>query len=225
MDTIEWIKRDLENAKKTSPQKKIPLLLVFVLLPLVLGLGMRASLDHSLEPRVFVPNLIALLLTGFAWFWVDRKNFSRLQGFRLALVFNVLSLGFAIERIFFPIGPRTEYSLPGILEQESLQCFLKGGASSLFVGIYLSIVTLFTASTLSRPARFLLALTAGISGTIMLGFHCDSSSVAHVMWGHVLQGVAAGLLIFGLQEILFLLNLKKSFPRLIQNIKNPTKLG
>jgi hypothetical protein len=225
MDTIEWIKLDLARAKKVPVVLRILFATIFFLIPIGVGLLSRKDLDDSLHAAILIPNLLAMVALGLAWLEVSRQNFSSRQAFRFALFLLPLALFFALDRLFFPGGPRTEYLLESRFEHETLQCFLFGGATTLGVGLYLTLVTFLTSSLLSRRARFFLSIASGMSGAVMLGFHCGSSSIAHVMWGHLFQGIAAGILIFGLQEIIFAIRLRRSHRTLVDTLKNPQNLG
>jgi hypothetical protein len=225
MEAIDWIKRDLARPQTISPRTRFMLFLFFVIFPVALGILLRESMEGVFHAVVLIPNLTAFLLLSLVYYRVQQKNFCEKQSFTLALWLLPLALLFATSRIFLPDGLRTETVLPGLFEKETFQCFVTGAFTTLVSGIYLSIATAFSASVLNRRARFFLAMVSGISGTLMLGFHCDNSSVAHILWGHVLQGIMAGFLIFGLQEVLFAIRLRKAFPALFAKLNQPDQLG
>ncbi len=106
-----------------------------------------------------------------------------------------------------------------------MKCFTKGGITTVVAGMWMTLFAFAIASWPSRRWRALLSIEAGISGVIMLGFHCDSSSVGHVIIAHLGQGIVLGLLVFVGQELYFYTGLKNSFPGLKTKIKNFYRLG
>ena len=224
MDAIKWIEDDLNRQKRTTNLARTFFVFVLISIPGFMGLGMREGLDDSMNSRLLLPNMIATVFLGFIFKKLFEQNFVFAKNIRLYFVLFLLSLGLATERVFFPIAERTAYSSDAAFFHEFLGCFLKGGLTTFVAGVYLAFVS-FTASSLPlRKSRMLISALAGLSGTLMLGFHCDSSSYAHVLLAHVGAGVVMGLLVYLLQELLFVARIKAGIPELKEKIKNIHRL-
>ena len=224
MDALEFIQKDISRARSSS-RPFIIMGLVLFLLPIVLGIGLREDNRGIFDPRIMLPNLagafilMAVLISGYS------KNWSSRSVFAWGALGIALGLFLATERIFFPPGMRTIYTSNEEFWHESARCFIKGGFTTVIAGLCLSLFAFGISSWPSRRWRIFLSFSAGAIGAVMLGFHCDSSSVGHVALGHVGQGLIFGLIIFIGQEIFFHAALKRRLPILMEKIKNPSRIG
>lgn len=201
MNAVDFIKSDISK-KTTTPFSYHLILYFFVFIfSLVYGYVSRDDLGATLR----LNSLIASLLGFFVLIFALRKP----RMWILALVL-VLSIQTAI------LNPTGFSGWHG-----TLGCFLKGCLTTMIVGILLAGFAFKYSAWPNRGQRILLALSAGLSGSLMLEIHCDSSFLGHVLVGHVLQGVASGLVIFGIMELMFIQGVKKAFP----HIEQPEKLG
>jgi hypothetical protein len=225
MDAIKWIEQDLNRSKKRSNGVLFLFMAVLFLVPMMVGIGFRSDLNGVFDPRVFIPNGVGALCVAFAFVLAYASYFTHRKSIRFGAILLIVGSILMIERVFFPEGLRTHYGSQAVFWDENLKCFLAGGVVSLGIGIFLTSVAFLTSSLPSRSLRFYLSLISGASGMVMLGFHCDSSSVGHIFFSHVAQGMVLGACIFLLQEFLFSLQLKKAFPELTQKIKNVARLG
>jgi hypothetical protein len=221
MDAIEFIQKDMNRGRK---KLWVSLAALTFLCPVLLGIFLRDDLNGVFEPRVFSANLGAAALLSVGVFSIFKQRFSSSKAFAMAIVFAFLALFFATDRIFFPVAERTPYATDAIFRVETSRCFLKGAFETSILGACLVISSFLFSSWPSRRWRALISVIAGVSGTVMLGFHCDSSSVSHVALGHIGQGVLVGLIFFGLQEFFFRLKMRSIFPGLInRGLESVTK--
>ena len=214
MDAIQFIEQDLKRGKKHETLLQIVVLSAALLFPVALGIGLRRHYAGALEPRVFIPNLVATFLLGGGLLWMFRSRFSSARIFYWAMLAFALGLILATERVFFPVGERTFYASSDVFWGETGGCFLKGAVESLVLGAALSFISFKYSAWPSRRWRALISVAIGVSGAVMLGFHCDSSSPEHVLIGHVGQGVFTGLIAFFFQNRIFASKMKTLFPTL-----------
>jgi hypothetical protein len=186
---------------------------------------LRDDLVGVFDPRVFTPNLLAALAIAVLVFAAFAQGFSSAAVIKRAAPVLTLALLLATGRIFIPGGERTLYATPEIFWNESLRCFLKGLVATGAVATWLAVFAYSLSPLPARRWRTLLAAASGVSGAAMLGFHCDSSSSAHVVLGHVAQGLVAGTVFYAIQEILFRRRLKNSLPGAMSWISNPGRIG
>jgi hypothetical protein len=224
MDAIKWIKSDLERPRNYGQGMRTLFLIIILILPACLGIALRDGLSGVFVPRVFIPNIIAATALALAFRAAYKNNFNSRQSFIFGFVLLILCGFLANGRAFFPVGERTVYHSTSLFWSENLGCFTKGGIMTLVMGIYLSAISFVTSSWPNRRWRAYLAAVSGMSGMIMLGFHCDSSSLGHVFFGHFGQGLILGVVVFLLQEILFRLQVRRALPDLMKKIKNGGKL-
>ena len=193
MDVIGFIEKDLGRARSKSPLSRVLLGTVVFALPVALGILMREDLIGVLDARTLLPNLIAALLTAVVFLLSFRRNLASGRALRLAGLGLCLASGLAVERVFFPSGLRTTYPSSDVFWHENLRCFTKGGSTTLITGAWLMGCAFLASAWPSRRWRAIFAVLAGVSGAVMLGFHCDSSSAGHVLIAHLGQGVVLGL--------------------------------
>jgi len=225
MDVIKFIEKDVERGKRRSWLIMIALLLATALFPVLFGIFLRDDLNGVFEARIFIPNLMAAILLGlFPLFYARRNQISKWVFPLIALTLG-FSLFLAIDRIFFPPAIRTVYASDESFRHETLLCFRKGAFSASVMGIWLCYFAFMISSWPSRRYRFLLSAVAGISSAVMLGFHCDSSSVSHVLVGHIAPGIVMGLMVYFAQEMVFVRGIRKAFPGLSDKIARIRKIG
>lgn len=219
MNAIDFIENDVRRATR-GKVFRLALGAGIFAVPVLLGIGLRNGLEGVFNPRIFFPNLLASALLFSVPLFYERRSTKKNLGW--ILLGLIVSLFLATERVFFPVFERTSYASNSEFWYESAKCFYKGGMTTLASGALFILLAFGVSSWPSRSWRILLSIAAGISGAVMLGFHCDSSSAAHVLAGHLGPGILFGLILFGIQEILFISGLKRALP---QDIKSPYKLG
>ena len=224
MEVIQFIQNDIQRSSQQSAWKRNLLLFGVFLLPVALGILLREGLDGVFDTRTFIPNLLAILSLTFSVSFLVRKNQPKTD-FKWAMGGLLLALYFATDRMIFPPGDRTVYSSSESFWHECFRCMGKGGATTALVGVWLAVFAFTISSWPSRRWRGFLSMSAGIGGVIMLGFHCDSSSIEHVLVAHVGQGVLVGAFLFLAQEVFFYLRLKQAFPKLAGSIQKFRKIG
>jgi hypothetical protein len=201
------------------------LALVVLAIPVGLGILLRDGYEGVLAARTFIPNLSGALLLFFVAVFALRSHRSSQRALYLGYLGIFLSVFLATDRIFFPIDARTSYFSSDAFWAENSRCFTKGGVTTAITGLWLSFCVFVASSWPSRRWRFLFSAAAGASGVVMLGFHCDSSSVGHVLISHLGQGLVLGALVFVLQQGLFRLGLKRAFPALSSRLKDLHRVG
>ena len=220
MDAIKWIEDDLSRQQRTPSILRDLFVFVLISIPVLMGLGMRAGLDDSMSLRLLVPNIMATVLLGYLFKKIFEQHFVLTKNLRLSLGLFLFSIILGTERVFFPITIRTTYSSDAVFFREFLACFFKGGLTGLIAGIYLSIISYTATSLPLRKSRMFIAALSGLSGLLMLGFHCDSSSLAHVAFAHLGAGVSMGLVVYVILELIFIAQLKSRFPSINEKVKN-----
>jgi hypothetical protein len=225
MDAIAFIEKDMKRGQKKSATALFLFSIVTVLFPAVFGVLLRDGYEDVFNSRTFVPNTAAAILLFLFPFFYDRRNQFKSRVFRLVLFCLLFALFLATDRVYFPPAARTVYLSNEDFWHESWKCFAKGAFTIALMGIFLSYFVFGVSSWPSRRWRILAALTSGVSRAVMLGFHCDSSSFSHVLVGHMGPGFVVGSFVFGLQEVIFFMSLKKIFPKLAERISNFTKIG
>lgn len=225
MEVIQFIQNDIRKSAELAPWKRYLMVLAVFLVPAALGILLRDRATGVFDPKTFIPNLLATFWLTFSvsLLLVQKPNFR--PGFIFGLIGFLFAIFLATDRIYSWSGPHTGYASSEIFWHESLLCFAKGGLTSLLVGMWLAYFAFALSAWPSRRWRAFLSIASGVAGTIMLGFHCDSSSVAHVLVGHVGQGVFFGALLFIGTEIVFSLGLKKAIPELSSRIRKIHHLG
>lgn len=217
MDAMEFIEKDLHRGRGNQA---LLFAILFAAWPVVFGLLTRGSYGGVFLPRVFVPNLLAATALGAAAWLLFRSpspasRFARLMS---ALIFAGSLL--AVERVFFPPGERTVYGSFELWRHDALLCFLTGSVAAIAGGALLALILFRARAWPTTRTRMFSAAAAGVVAAVTLGFHCDSSSPSHVAAGHLLPGLAVGLIVFiGLDWILRRL-LAKNFPELQKNLAN-----
>jgi hypothetical protein len=224
MEVIQFIQNDVQRSSQQSAWKRNVLLAGVFLLPAALGILMRDRIDGVFDTRTFIPNVLAILALTFSVSFLFRKSQPKTD-FKWGLAGLLLALYFATDRMIFPTGERTVYDSSEAFWRESFRCMSKGSATTALVGVWLMVFAFTISSWPSRRWRAFLSVSAGIGGTIMLGFHCDSSSVEHVLVAHVGQGVLVGAVLFLAQEVFFYVRLKQAFPKLSERIQKLYKIG
>lgn len=201
MNAVDFIKSDM--GKKSSTPFTHHLILYFFIFIFSLVYGYVSRDDHGATLR------LSSVIAGVAGF--------------IVLVFSLRKPKLWILGVGFLLSIQTAIlnSSPSSLWDGTLACFLKGCLTTIIVGLILAGFTFRFASWPVRRERMMLALSAGLSGALMLEIHCDSAFMGHVLVGHVLQGLVSGLVVFGILEIVFIKSVKASFP----NIDNIQKLG
>jgi len=225
MDAIEFIEKDVKRGSANRSITRILASIGAVLIPIALGVGLRDGLDGVFTPRILIPNLVAAVLLGVVISASYGRLFSSFTTWRWSRWGLVCAMILAIDRVVFPIGVRTSYPSQAIFWQESLRCFTKGSVSAVVLGAWLILFAFGFSSIPSRRWRVLISFAAGVSSTVMLGFHCDSSSWEHVLYGHVGPGAAVGTALVLIQELLFKIKLGSALPSLAGKIRNPSKIG
>lgn len=222
MDVITFIEKDASRAKEKSRLARGLRAGVAFAIPVGLGILLRDDYDGVFEARTFIPNVLAACLI-FLMVWIALR--AGRASWRLLFAGALLGAFLATDRVFFPLGARTAYPSLDAFWHENGRCFTKGGGATVVAGLWLSFCAFATSSWPSRRGRAALAALAGTSGVIMLGFHCDSSSVGHVLVAHVGQGLVLGALVFILQETVFYFGLKRSFPELTAKLRGLHRIG
>ena len=223
MDALGFIEKDLKRSGRAGSPFVFGGIWGAALVPAALGLGLRPSLGGVGGPHVLIPNVLAALLLALAA-WLTRQRTPRaFQAVRAALVVAAL---LAIERAIFPPGgARTTFASPEEFRTATTACFAKGALATIVTGAWLGILAFAFSPWPSRRWRAIVAFGAGVSGAVMLGFHCDSSDWNHVLLGHLGQGVAMGAGLFIIFEGVFQLGLKSRLPELMAKVRNPRRIG
>jgi hypothetical protein len=224
MEVIQFIQNDVQRSSQQSAWKRSLLLFGVFAAPVALGILLRDSMNGVFDTRTFIPNLLAILSLTFSVSFLIRKAQPKTD-FKWAMGGLLLALYFATDRMIFPPGDRTVYSSSESFWHECFRCMGKGSATTALVGVWLAVFAFTISSWPSRRWRGFLSMSAGVGGVIMLGFHCDSSSIEHVLVAHVGQGFLVGALLFMAQEVFFYLRLKQAFPALSERIKRLSKIG
>jgi hypothetical protein len=224
MEVIQFIQKDVQRSSQQSSWKRNILLVGVFLIPSALGILLRDRIDGVFNTQTFIPNVLAILALTFSVSFLIQKSQPKTD-FKLGIGGLLLALYFATDRIIFPTGARTVYDSSETFWHEAFRCMGKGSATTALVGLWLMIFAFTISSWPSRRWRVFLSVAAGIGGTIMLGFHCDSSSVEHVLVAHVGQGVLVGAVLFLAQEVFFYMRLKQAFPKLSERIQKLHKIG
>ncbi len=224
MNVISLIESDVSRVKPKKMQSFL-FWLGLAFIPAGFGILMREDLVGVLDLRVLGPNLLAALVVSVAAWLVGMKNLLPKKLFGVTLVIALFGLLFAVDRMMFPVDVRTTYATLADFWLGNGKCFGKGLVTSLVFSMWVGGFAFLLTSLPNRRRRVMICLVSGIAGTVMLGFHCDSSSVGHVLVSHVGQGVIAGYLAFLLLEAGFQNTIRSKVPRVIRGIKNPHKLG
>lgn len=226
MDIIQFIEKDIKRDNKNSSVFYVTVFLIVTLLPSALGIFLRDEHIIVWEYRTFVFNALAAVLLGSsAILFYRRQNFSAKWN-HWAWLFISFSILFSVKRLFFPSeNLRTVYQSMTQFWTETILCFEKGSFATLALGGTLIVFSFMLSSTPNRKRRFLTSLIAGMASLVMLGFHCDSSSIGHIFLGHLGPGVVCGVLLFILQEGLFYFKIRSQFSFSKNQIKNILKIG
>jgi len=223
VEVTQFIEDDIKRASNHSPRIRILVGAGVFLFPVALGIFLRDRTDGVFDPRTFVPNTLAILALVFSASFLVRKANPK-SDFKWGMLGLLMALYFATDRIY-SAEVRTEYASSESFWRESLHCFTKGGLTTLVMGLWLAFFAFTISAWPSRRWRAFLSVASGVSGAIMLGFHCDSSSVAHVLVAHVGQGIVFGVVLFLAQEAYFYWGLKRAVPGLSKRISRFYKLG
>lgn len=222
MDVIAFIEKDAGRARGISRFARALACAVIFGLPLALGILLREGYEGVFDAGTFVPNLLgALLVFAVSLAALGPRRFA-LRWLAAGVLLAVL---LATGRVFFPGGARTAYASSGLFWHESGRCFTKGGLTTLAAGLWLTYCAFVGSAWPSRRWRVLLSAVAGASGVVMLGFHCDSSSIEHVLVAHAGQGVFLGAAVFAVQEAAFYLGLRRAFPELAERLRGLRRIG
>jgi hypothetical protein len=223
VEVTQFIEDDIKRASHRSPWLRVLLGAGVFLFPVTLGVFLRDRIDGVFDPHTFVPNTLAILALVFSASFLVRKANPK-SDFKWGMLGLLMALYFATDRIY-SADIRTEYASSESFWRESFHCFTKGGLTTLVMGLWLAFFAFTISAWPSRRWRGFLSVAAGVSGAIMLGFHCDSSSVAHVLVAHVGQGIVFGVVLFLAQEVYFYSGLKRAIPGLAGKIRKFHKLG
>jgi hypothetical protein len=224
-NAIDFITQDIARSQRPRGALDGLFALGVFLVPVGLGLLLREDMKGVMEPRTLIPNLLAALFIVLLCSVVFSRNYFGNRLFKIAFSILILGLLLATDRIFFPVGGlRTLYDSSETFWRESFRCIEKGALASFVSGLWLSVFAFTLASLPGRRWRALICASAGVSGTVMLGFHCDSSSVGHVLIAHVGQGILVGVLLFVTHEFLIRSKLLRRFPSFAGKLKSLHKL-
>jgi hypothetical protein len=214
MKAIQFIQQDLKRGTRLRPPLLLLVGVATLAFPIVSGIGFRQDYVGVFDLRILIPNLLGALLLGLSVMAIFQTRFRSGKTFNLAAFALGLGLLLASERVIFPAGDRTFYASPLVFWNETVRCFAKGILEGLLMGLALSFSVFRFSSWPSRRWRALIAFAVGVSGAVMLGFHCDSSSASHVFIGHVGQGLVTGLGAYFFQSRLFSTKVRNLFPKL-----------
>jgi hypothetical protein len=208
MNVLDFIKQDVKKQRERTKVSTCLLILALILMSLAFGFFIRDDFGAGLKWDSALSAIIgfAILVT------IQTQILKSIYHQKLLLyLFGVCFLLSIQSAIFYPnqIYPSTEQ-----FYLEAAKCFMVGSLSTLLVGLTLIFFTFKYSSWPNRLSRFLLSASAGLSGSFMLEIHCDSTSLSHVLSGHILQGLISGLLIFCLIEYIFVKKVRSSFPEL-----------
>ena len=224
MSAIDLIREDLGRAGRRPRWVEWGLVAGVALGPMALGVFLRDSYDGVLEPMVFLPNLAAAILLAGAGAASFRRNYDGERLYRLCLVALAGALVLSVDRVIFPSGARTRYASSLVFWIEASRCFWKGSIVALVFGSWLSLFAFRFAAWPRRGWRGLIAVATGVSATVMLGFHCDSSSAVHVGLGHLGPGILIGVVVYHAQKWLFAWGIRRRLPGRFQSVGRLDKL-
>ncbi len=221
MDALDFVKKDMaKNSRRPRWLTGIFAGGVF-LLPVLMGIFLKQDLKGVFTARTLIPNVAAALFLVLAALTILKRG-SRARGLYTLLGAALL---LATERVVFPLEPRTVYETLQIFWAETAKCFAKGSLATTATGIWMVFFAFTISAWPTRTSRILISFLTGVSGVIMLGFHCDSSAPTHVLVGHLGPGVVLGIVIFLIQEVIFRSALKKNFPGLRNKVGHFSRIG
>lgn len=225
MDAIDFIAKDI---KKSQVNSKIFMvfMLGILIIPAALGIALRDEHEIVWNYQTFIFNSFAAIALALATLAVFRRETFSLALSKWSWVIFLLAMVFSVKRIFFPLTDlHTVYNTSDSFIHETWLCFQKGSWTVAAMGLWVIAFSFGFSSWPTRKLRFMSSVSAGVAGMVMLGFHCDSSSVAHVLLGHTAPGILLGVSLFFIQEILLYFKLKTAFPQLFNKIKSFSKIS
>jgi hypothetical protein len=229
MDALKFIEDDIQRSNRGGLGALHWIALMAASFPVIVGLGLRESFGGAFEPREFIPHIIAALILGEVIWLSLGSGFSSKLAYRTAWAALVLVGLLACAKLFYPLifpgEVRTSYLSSHVFWIESMHCFSKGSLTAAFFGAGVIGAVMGLCPLPMRRWRVLLSVIVGISGAVMLGFHCDSSSWGHVLVGHLGPGVLLGVVTGFFQEYLFRRRIQTHFSALIQKLRNPSQIG
>lgn len=207
MKVIQLIEADVARVTTTPIWKKLLFSILLFLTPAALGLFLRADLNGVFELKVVLPNLLASLFLASLPFTYEARAINK-NYFLGSVLLMGASLFLASERVCFPLAPDAGFTNSAAFWSASANCFMKGSLATFVMGTLYSVFIFGFSSWPSRRYRILISGMSGVAGATMLGFHCDSASLAHVASAHWGQGVLIGGVGFVIQEMYFRYRLK-----------------
>ncbi|MBC7397490.1 MAG: DUF1109 family protein [Bdellovibrionales bacterium] len=225
VQVIQFIQSDLRREKTQA--RLLLILFVFgtAAIPALLGFVMRVDLNGVFEPHALLPNLFAAtLLALFPLIYQKRARLSTASVW-VAATTLIAAFGFSSARLFASSGNLAEFTSKAAFSNASESCFLKGLLGSVLVGTWLCLFVFHFSSLPSRRWRTLSSVAAGVAASVMLGVHCDSSSLIHVSIGHWGAGAVVGSLLYFGQEYWFRKILQSRVPDLLSRIDSANKIS
>jgi hypothetical protein len=203
MDTIAFIRNDVEKDAQISGWRLAVFGLGTAAIPAALGLFLREDWRGVFELERLVPNILAAVLLGLFPVLYRRRIAGGVRAYPKMAIFLALAVLFAAARLAFPGGDHTQYDSSAAFWSATRVCFGKGAIAAAVTGLWLGLLTLYSFSLPSARWRKLIAAAGGTAAAVMLGFHCDSSSVPHVLLGHILPGAVTGFAIYAVLTVAF----------------------
>lgn len=214
MNALDFILSDVKK-KRLSPMAFSGLALLVLVGSLVLGFLWRDDGAAGLRAGSFIAAITGFVLTlVLLRLSLQGDFFSK----KILAALVVLSFGAIILSIQTALlNPATVYASSESFWSETWKCFFKGMVSTTVVGTVIAYFAFRFTSWPTRRGRILLCLCSALSGALMLEIHCDSASLAHVSFGHLMQGVVTSAMIFCAMTIPFFWKFK--------GVQNSHKLG
>jgi hypothetical protein len=96
--------------------------------------------------------------------------------------------------------------------------------AAIAMGIWLVVFSTYFTSRAPLRWRVLVASSAGATASVMLGFHCDSASVFHVLVGHLAPGILVGTAVFFASTLLARRSRARAIPSLGRTLAHPERI-
>jgi uncharacterized membrane protein YeaQ/YmgE (transglycosylase-associated protein family) len=215
MNALDFILSDVKKKKRLSPLAFAGLALLVLVGSLVLGYLWRDDAAAGLRAGSFIAAIAGFVLTLVLLRLSLQGDFFSKKTMAALVVLSLGALLLSIQTAL--LNPSTVYATAESFWFETWKCFFKGMVSTAVVGMMIGAFAFRFTSWPTRNGRLLLCLCSALLGALMLEIHCDSASLAHVSFGHLLQGVVVGAVIFCAMLVPFLWKFK--------GVPNPHKLG
>ena len=197
---VRYIRKDVERGRNLRPGQILGVAFLAAAIPILLGIGLRSGAFGETDAGTLLHHVsAAIFVGGLVVFYAKRAEAPR-PALYLSILVLFESLQFAMVQMLSPVGPRTAYANSSVFWAETRACFFRGTFSVVVLGALLGYFALRMTALPTLRWRVILAAGAGVSATVMLGFHCDSSSVRHVLYGHVGPALVVGSIVFAILE-------------------------